>query len=417
MDSYLKFRNVRGTKDLLPEEAELWRWVEEVIRKKMEDYNYQELRFPTFELTELFKKSTGEDTDIVQKEMFTFKDKGGRSLTLKPEGTPSVVRMYLQYGLYNRGILQKFYYIERMFRQEKPQRGRYREFRQFGAEAIGSPSPETDAELVRSALDIFNELNIHGIKLNINSIGCPKCREKFIREFKKFLCSRLDSLCNDCKRRYSTNPMRILDCKIDREKLIDVPVPLDYLCDDCRKHFSGFKERLGYLGINYSIDKHLVRGLDYYTKTVFEFTHSKLGTKDEVGGGGRYDGLIGFLGGDETPASGYAVGLDRLLLLSPQRKESRGIDVYVITLDKASDLTGWKLVNELRDSGFSADKDPLGRSMKAQFREADRQNAKWAIVIGEKEREGGSVQLKRMETGEQKEVPLNITTIKEELKC
>lgn len=411
-----KFKNVKGTRDILPEEVIRWSKAKNVIRRKMESYNFQEVKLPTFETTDLFRKSTGESTDIVRKEMFTFEDMGGRSLTLKPEGTPSVVRMFLQHGLFNKGVLQKFYYIERMFRQERPQKGRYREFRQFGAEVIGSSSAETDAELVKSALDIFDELNIKGIKVNINSIGCPKCRKDFARELKSFLKGRLSGLCEDCNRRYSENPMRILDCKKDKGKLRGAPYPLNFLCGECANHFDEFKERLDYLGIRFNIDNRIVRGLDYYTKTVFEFTHSGLGSQDEVGGGGRYDELIKFMGGEDTPASGYAVGIDRLMLLLKE-EEKLGLDVYIVTFDGESDIEGWKILNELRDAGFSCDKDPIKRSVKAQFREADRQNAKWVIIIGEDERKRGVVQLKNMEKGKQKEIPMKIDKIVKELKC
>ncbi len=411
------FKNVKGTRDILPEEAIKWNRIEDVIREKMDDYNFQEVRFPTFESTELFRKSTGESTDIVRKEMFTFEDMGGRSLTLKPEGTPSVVRMFLQYGLFNKGALQKFYYIERMFRQERPQKGRYREFRQFGAEVIGSASAETDAELVKSALDIFKELNIKGVKLNINSIGCPKCRRNFVRELKSFLKGKLSGMCEDCNRRYTENPLRILDCKKDKGKIMDAPCPSDFLCEECSEHFERFKSRLDYLKIDFNIDTRLVRGLDYYTKTVFEFIHSGLGSQNEVGGGGRYDELIKFLGGTPTPASGYAVGCDRMMLLLPEKEEKISVDVYFVTFDDESDLSAWKILNELREEGFSCDKDPMRRSVKSQFREADRQNAKWVIIIGENEREKGVIQLKDMNKGQQKEVPMDVGKIIKELKC
>ncbi|MBN1694364.1 histidine--tRNA ligase [candidate division WOR-3 bacterium] len=412
-----EFKNIKGTRDILPEEAIRWKKVEDVIRKKMESYNFQEVRFPAFEATDLFRKSTGESTDIVKKEMFTFEDMGGRSLTLKPEGTPSVVRMYLQHGLFNRGALQKFYYIERMFRQERPQKGRYREFRQFGAEVIGSVSAETDAELVKSALDVFKELNIKGIELNINSIGCPRCRKDFVKELKSFLKGKLNGLCEDCNRRYAENPMRILDCKIDRTKLKDAPVPSDFLCDECREHFEDFKKRLDFLKIKFNIDSRLVRGLDYYTKTVFEFVNTSLGSQNELGGGGRYDELIKFMGGEDTPASGYAVGIDRMMLLLPGKDEKISVDVYLVTFDVESDLAGFEILNELRERGFSCDKDPMRRSVKAQFREADRQNAKWVIIIGENEIKRGVVQLKNMNKGKQKEIPMEIDKIVKELKC
>lgn len=417
MSSKSKFKNVKGTRDILPEEAIRWQKIENIIRKKMEQYNFQEVRFPTFEATDLFRKSTGESTDIVRKEMFTFEDMGGRSLTLKPEGTPSVVRMFLQHGLFNKGALQKFYYIERMFRQERPQKGRYREFRQFGAEVIGSSSAESDVELVKSALDIFNELDIKDVELNINSIGCPRCRKDFIKELKGFLKEKLSGLCEDCNRRYAENPMRILDCKKDKKKIKGAPVPSDFLCDECKEHFEEFKNRLDFLNIKFNIDNRLVRGLDYYTKTVFEFVNSNLGSQNEVGGGGRYDELIKFMGGEDTPASGYAVGIDRLMLLLKEEEEKLGVDVYIVTFDEESDVEGWKILNGLRDAGFSCDKDPMRRSVKAQFREADRQNAKWVIIIGEDERKRGIVQLKNMGKGEQKEIPMKTDKIVKELKC
>jgi histidyl-tRNA synthetase len=411
------FKNVKGTRDILPEEVIKWNKAESIIRRKMESYNFREVRCPTFESTELFRKSTGESTDIVRKEMFTFEDMGGRSLTLKPEGTPSVVRMFLQHGFFNKGVLQKFYYIERMFRQERPQKGRYREFRQFGAEVIGSSSAETDAELVKSAVDIFDELNIKGIKVNINSIGCPKCRKDFVKELKSFLKGKLSELCEDCNRRYSENPIRILDCKKDKDKLKGAPYPLAFLCGECTEHFDEFKEKLDYMGVKINIDSSIVRGLDYYTKTVFEFTHSGLGSQNEVGGGGRYDELISFMGGEDTPASGYALGLDRLMLLLPDKEEKSGVDVYIVTFDEKSDIEGWKILNALRDEGVSCDKDPMKRSVKAQFREADRQNARWVIIIGEDERKKGVVQLKDMNKGEQKEIPMESDKIVKELKC
>jgi histidyl-tRNA synthetase len=417
MGSKSNFKNVKGTRDILPEEAVWWRKVEGIVRKNMGQYNFQEVRFPTFESTNLFRKSTGESTDIVRKEMFTFEDMGGRSLTLKPEGTPSVVRMFLQHGFFNKGALQKFYYIERMFRQERPQKGRYREFRQFGAEVIGSSSAETDVELVKSALDIFNEVGIKGIELNINSIGCPKCRKNFVEEFKAFLKEKLPELCEDCQRRFDENPMRILDCKKDKKKLKNAPVPADFLCDDCNEHFEKFKNLLDFFNIKFNIDRHLVRGLDYYTKTVFEFVNPDLGSQNEVGGGGRYDELIKFMGGKDIPASGYAVGIDRLMLLTSEEEEKLGVDIYLVTFDEESDLEGWKILNSLRERGFSCDKDPMNRSVKAQFKEADRQNAKWVIIIGEDEREKGVVQLKNMDKSEQKEVPMEIDKIVEELKC
>ena len=417
MGSKSNFQNVKGTRDILPEEAVKWQKIENIIGEKMGLYNFQEIRFPTFESTELFRKSTGESTDIVRKEMFTFKDMGGRNLTLKPEGTPSVVRMFLQHGLFNRGAIQKFYYIDRMFRQEKPQKGRYREFRQFGAEVIGSSSAETDAELVKTAWDVFSALDIKGVELNINSIGCPKCRKDFVKELKSFLKGKLSELCDDCNRRYKENPMRILDCKKDKKKIKDAPLPYDFLCDECRKHFEDFKRWLDFLKIDFNVDKHLVRGLDYYTKTVFEFVSSNLGSQNEVGGGGRYDELIGFMGGEQTPASGYAVGIDRLMLLLPGEEEKLSVDIYLVTFDQESDIVGSRIINSLRQKGFSCDKDPMSRSVKAQFREADRQNAKWVIIIGEDERKKGVIQLKDMNKGEQREVPMQIEKILKELKC
>lgn len=415
MSTQEQFKNIKGTRDILPEEAKRWEYMESVIRSNMERYNYQQLRFPTFEDTELFRKSTGEETDIVQKEMYTFEDSGGRSITLKPEGTPSVIRMYIQHGLKNRGKLQKYYYIERMFRQEKPQKGRFREFTQFGAEAVGSPSPQIDAELIESAMDIFNQLNISNVELHINSIGCRSCRSDYIKEFKQFISDDIENFCEDCQRRFKTNPLRILDCKKDREKLEDAPRIIDYLCQDCQKHFTELKDYLKEAGIEYEIDTSIARGLDYYTKTVFEFVHSGLGSQNAIGGGGRYDELVEFMGGESTPASGYAVGMDRMLLLMNVEELKKGVDIYIVTLDEESDLLGWELIGKLRKEGLSCDKNYLERSIRAQFREADRQDASWTIVIGEEERSNNTVQIREMKTGKQNEIAMDVNRIKEYL--
>ncbi len=408
----VKVKRIRGTRDILPEEASLWSEVEEKIREVCRVYGFGEIRVPTFEETSLFIKTTGETTDIVEKQMYTFEDKGGRSLTLKPEGTPSVVRAYLENALFQRGKKTKLFYIERMFRQERPQKGRYREFTQFGVELIGSKSPLSDAEIISLAFTLFEKIGIKDITLRINSIGCFRCRGPFRDALKEYLKSKLPELCPDCRRRFERNPLRVLDCKEDREKLKDAPRSTDYLCDDCKKHWERLISVLEKLKIPFLVDHMLVRGLDYYTGPVFEFVSGKLGAQDAVGGGGRYDELIESMGGEPTPATGFAIGLDRLVMLVQKKKEER-IPLWIVNIGEEAEEAGFLLMEKLRRMGVRVEMDLTGRSLKAQFREADKRNAKYVLVIGEDEIRKNKGKLKDMETGKEEEIELDEEKIKE----
>ena len=408
----VKVKKIRGTRDILPEEASLWSEVEGKIREVCRVYGFGEIRVPTFEETSLFIKTTGETTDIVEKQMYTFEDKGGRSLTLKPEGTPSVVRAYLENALFQRGKKTKLFYIERMFRQERPQKGRYREFTQFGVELIGSKSPLSDAEIISLAFTLFEKIGVKDITLRINSIGCFRCRGPFRDALKEYLKSKLPELCPDCKRRFERNPLRVLDCKEDKEKLKDAPRSTDYLCDNCKKHWERLISVLEKLKIPFLVDHMLVRGLDYYTGPVFEFVSGKLGAQDAVGGGGRYDELIESMGGEPTPATGFAIGLDRLVMLVEKKKEER-IPLWIVNIGEEAEEAGFLLMEKLRRMGVRVEMDLTGRSLKAQFREADKRNAKYVLVIGEDEIRKNKGKLKDMETGKEEEIELDEEKIKE----
>ncbi len=410
-------KRVKGTRDIFPEEAQKWQFVEDAIRKVMYLYNYQEIRTPIFEHTELFQKGTGEDTDVVQKQMYSFKDLKGRSLTLRPEGTPPVIRAYLESGMENKGGVAKLFYIGPMFRYERPQKGRMRQFHQYGVEAIGSGFPELDAEVISLSLDIFNALGLKNVETKLNSIGCDKCRGKYKEALKSYLKPRLNELCDDCQRRYNTNPLRILDCKKDREKLEDAPAPYDYLCEDCHLHFEKVKEILTKTGIKYKLDKYLVRGLDYYTRTVFEFVHSYLGAQDALGGGGRYDGLIAQLGGKPKPAVGVAIGIERVMMVMekmavfPDKKESPL--VYLVIINEELRNYAFETMTKLRNIGIRCEMDFLRRSIKAQMREANRISADYVLFIGKDEIEKGKFKIKDMKTGNEIMLRQEMDAIKE----
>lgn len=410
----VKVKKIRGTRDILPDEASLWSELEEKIREVCRIYGFGEIRIPTFEDTSLFIKTTGETTDIVEKQMYTFKDKGGRSITLKPEGTPSVVRAYLENALFQMGKKVKLFYIERMFRQERPQRGRFREFTQFGVEVIGSKSPLSDAEIISLAFNLFKRTGIEDITLKINSIGCQDCRGSFRDALKEYLDSKVHELCDDCKRRYERNPLRVLDCKVDRDKLKDVPRSIDYLCNDCKKHWERLISMIEKMNIPFSFDHMLVRGLDYYTGPVFEFVSERLGAQDAVGGGGRYDNLIELMGGEPTPATGFAIGIDRLILLMDRKKRDR-ITLWIVNVGEEAEDFGFLLMERLRKLGLRVEMDLTGRSVKAQFREADRRKAEYVLVIGEDEIRKGKGRLKNMDTGKEEEIELDEEKIRERI--
>ena len=395
----------KGTKDVLPQESYKWQYVEGVARKIAKDFNLKEIRTPVFEHTELFLRGVGDTTDIVNKEMYTFKDKGDRSITLKPEGTAGVARSYIENGLSNSPMPVKMFYIIPAFRYERPQAGRLREFHQFGIEVYGSPSPDTDAEVISAAALFLDRLGIKKVKLNINSIGCKTCRAQYNAALKEYLFPHLNEMCATCRERFDKNPLRILDCKEEGCKKVTAGAPrmLDYLCDDCASHFKNVQQYLTAGGIEYSIDPNIVRGLDYYTKTVFEFVSEDIGAQGTVCGGGRYDGLIEELGGNATPAVGFAVGLERLLLLMENTgayfPADEGPDVFFAGMDEASRAKAFSFACTVRANGGSAECDHMGRSLKAQFKYADKIGAKFVVVLGESEMASGVCSAKRMADG------------------
>lgn len=397
----------RGTQDILPGEVEKWQFVEKVARDVCRRFNYQEIRTPIFEHTELFARGVGETTDIVEKEMYTFTDRGERSLTLRPEGTAGVVRSFVENKLY--GLPQqptKLYYIGPMFRYERPQAGRDRQFVQFGIESLGSDHPSVDAEVLALAMTFLTEAGVRDHSLEINSVGCPTCRPVYREHLMRYLADKKDELCKDCQSRYERNPMRILDCKADRDKVQGAPVMIDHLCDDCRTHFDRLQEHLDDFAIPYTVNAHIVRGLDYYTKTAFEI----IVDGSTIIGGGRYNGLVSELGGPETPGIGFGCGVGRVLItLDHQKVElplEQALDVYVVALGEAADRKAVSLLQEMRAAGLSAEKDYLARGMKAQLKSADRLQAKQVVILGDDELAQGVANVKDMASGEQIAVPL-----------
>ncbi|MCI7078364.1 MAG: histidine--tRNA ligase [Veillonellaceae bacterium] len=403
----------RGTKDILPDTVGDWNYVEGEIRELCRRFGYSEIRTPIFEHTELFQRGIGEGTDVVDKEMYTFTDRGERSITLRPENTASAVRAYLQNKLYAQSNLVKLFYIGSMFRYDRPQAGRMREFHQFGVEALGEANPAVDAEVILLAMNLLEGLGLKDLELSINSVGCPKCRSKYRTMLQDFFRDKLEDLCEDCRSRFERSPLRILDCKKDSDKpyMADAPKITDCLCEECAEHFAKLKELLTSAGISFTHDPRLVRGLDYYTKTAFEIKYPPLGAQSAVAGGGRYDGLIEEMGGNPTPAVGFATGLERLLLaLESQNllpEKNRSVDAYVVALGETAQAEGFKLLNSLRQQGLSAAMDFAGRSMKAQMKQANKLGAKYSVILGEDEISEGVVMLRSMEDSSQAKVPMN----------
>lgn len=395
----------KGTKDVLPSQSYKWQFVEDVARETAKTFNYKEVRTPVFEHTELFQRGVGETTDVVNKEMYTFEDKGGRSITLKPEGTAGVARLFIENGLASSPLPVKTFYITPAFRYERPQAGRLREFHQFGLEVFGSPSPETDAEVIFAASSFLDKLGLKDIELQINSIGCPICRNEYNKALKKYFEPHLESMCQTCKTRYEKNPLRMLDCKEENCKAINANAPkiLDYLCEDCKSHFEEVKALLNVLGLKYTVNPRIVRGLDYYTKTVFEFLTGKIGAQSAVCAGGRYDNLLSQLGGNSLPAIGFAAGIERLLLLMettgapfPAEQKPR---IYIAGMDGKTRSLAFETAAYLRTNGVSAEVDHMQRSIKAQFKYADKIGAEFVAVIGEEEFNAGVVNVKKMADG------------------
>lgn len=402
----------KGTKDLLPDQVYKWHYVENKFSDICKRYGFKEIRTPMFEHTEVFARGIGDTTDVVQKEMYTFNDHAGRSITLKPEGTSGAVRAFIEHKQYAEVQPTKYYYNTDCFRYEKPQAGRLRHFHQFGIEVFGTSDMLADAEVISLGYDFLTELGITEIQLRINSVGCPDCRRKYRDALKEFLKPRYDELCNTCKDRYERNPMRILDCKSEICKKIveNAPRMLDYLCDDCRNAFEELKTNLTSMGIEYVIDPNIVRGLDYYTKTAFEFVTTKIGAQGTVCGGGRYDHLIEELGGPPIPGVGFGLGIERLIMLMEANdvkfpEESRP-EVFIAVMGEAAKSFGLKLCRELRQKGVIAEMDTLSRNIKGQFKYADRLGAKYTLVIGEDELKKGVVSLKDMAKSEQREIKI-----------
>ena len=403
----------KGTKDILPIESYKWQYVESQIAKVCANFGYKEIRTPVFEHTELFQRGVGDTTDIVQKEMYTFLDKGNRSISLRPEGTAGVVRSYIENGMSSLPQPVKLYYNISAYRYEKMAKGRYREFHQFGVETFGSKGPSIDVEIISLIKQLFDSLGLKDVGLNINSIGCPVCRKEYNNKLMDYFRPYLDNLCGLCNNRFERNPLRIIDCKEEKCKTITAGAPaiLDNLCEECSTHFEGLKKGLDNLGIVYNVDKNIVRGLDYYTKTVFEFISENVGTQGTICGGGRYDGLVEACGGPSTPAVGFAIGIERLLMEMesqgvsiPTQKE---IEIYIATIGETADTYAEKLVYDLRKRQIPAEKDLLQKSLKAQMKYADKLGAKYTVVLGDDEVKNNRAVLKNMKSGEQAEIALD----------
>ncbi len=406
----MKYTSQRGTRDILPDEAGIWQSIEKTVRRTFELFNYKEIRTPIFESTELFARSIGSSTDIVSKEMYTFPDRKGRSLTLRPEETAPVVRAAIEHNLILKDNILKLFYLGPMFRYERPQAGRQRQFHQAGVEAFGSVDPLLDVEVILLAEQLFDRLGLKGLEIDVNSVGCQKCRPEFTTKLKEYFKSNIGKMCEDCKQRLETNPLRILDCKeaVCQKYIEKAPSTRESLCPECRIHFEKVEEGLKQAGIKYRVNNRLVRGLDYYTRTTFEVVSRQLGAQNAVCGGGRYDTLVEALGGSSTPAIGFAIGLERLMEII--RSENRypisekGITLYIATLGDEARKISFDLLTKVRKAGVAADMDYAGRSLKAQMKAADRARARHTLIIGENEIKNGLYVLKDMKTASQIEI-------------
>lgn len=406
-------KKIKGTEDVLPKESYKWQFVEDIMRKEAQSYGFKEIRTPVFEHTNLFSRGVGQTTDVVQKEMYTFDTKGGESVTLRPEGTAGAARAVLEHGVLNEGLPVKASYFVSCYRYEKPQAGRLREFHQFGLEEYGTSDPIADAELICAAQSIFDRLQIRDIHLEINSIGCPRCRKEYHKALREYFEQYKDKLCETCLSRLEKNPMRILDCKSPEDKEIakNAPKVTDYLCEECQEHFQQVKSYLDCAGVEYTVNPTIVRGLDYYTKTVFEFVTDYIGAQGTVCGGGRYDGLVEELGGKHVPSLGFAMGMERLLMLM----EKQGIeipapspcDLYIAPLGEEAKKKAFALVGKVRESGLFAETDVVSRGLRAQMKYADKIGARFSIVLGDDEITKGEAVVKNMETGQQTKISLN----------
>ena len=410
---------VKGTGDILPKDSYKIQFVEDKMLSTAGLFGFREIRVPVFEHTEVFSRNVGDTTDVVQKEMYTFLDKGGRSITLRPELTAGVVRSAIEHGIIYDALPQKVCYIGGCYRYEKPQAGRLREFHQFGVECFGASSPAADAEVIAVANQVLKSVGIEKISLEINSIGCPDCRKEYQKALKEYFSSHIDELCDTCKDRLSRNPMRILDCKspVCSEIASKAPTVLEFLCDDCREHFDGVKKHLDSMGLEFTVNPKIVRGLDYYTRTVFEFVSGDIGSQSTVCGGGRYDGLVEQMGGNPTPALGFGMGIERLLLLlnnqGTKLPDDKCCDLYIAPMGENASVYASKLCFNLRFDGFEVATDICGRGLKSQMKYADKIGSKFTVVLGDNELESGKCNLKNMSTGDIREILID--NISEEL--
>lgn len=408
-------KKIKGTEDVLPKDSYRWQFVEDVMRKESASYGFKEIRTPVFEHTELFARGVGQTTDVVQKEMYTFDTKGGESVTLRPEGTAGAARAVLEHGLVNESLPIKASYFVSCYRYEKPQAGRLREFHQFGLECYGTQSPVADAELICAAQSIFDRLGIKQLRLEINSIGCPTCRAEYHKALKEYFYGYKDELCETCNSRLEKNPMRVLDCKspVCSKIAENAPKITDYLCDECKEHFASVQKYLDAAGVEYTVNPTIVRGLDYYTKTVFEFVTDFIGAQGTVCGGGRYDGLIEELGGKHLPSLGFAMGIERLLMLMDKQgieiPQPSTCDLYVAVMGDKASLKSFEIIKAVRSCGLIAETDVVGRGLRAQMKYADKIGAKYSMVLGDNEIEQGKAVIKNMTSGEQTEVVLDDT--------
>ncbi len=412
----MDYESVRGMRDILPDEVDYWTRLEGLISDIARRYNYREIRPPLVEHTELFSRGIGAATDVVNKEMYTFPDKKGRLLTLRPEATASVVRSYVEHGMATQDPFQKLYYIGPMFRYEKPQKGRSRQFHQYGVEAIGSLDPALDVEVISFAWSLMHNLGLGGLSLRLNSIGCGEDHVRYRDALREYFAPHITSMCEDCQRRYQDNPLRILDCKNStcEPHIADAPGSAEYLCDECAEHFEQVKKLLDQLGLEYKVDPHLVRGLDYYTRTVFELVSKDLGAQDALLGGGRYDDLVKMIGGPDTPAVGFAGGMERLILVLSEGQEQaldRRIDLFLATLGDAGRTLAFSLSKDLRSEGLSVDLDYRGRSLRKQMAQANTLSACYLLVLGDDEAETNKGRIKNMDTGSETEIDLSVEQI------
>ncbi len=409
---------VKGFNDILPGEVEKWQHIEGTARRVFELYGLSEIRIPILEKTELFCRSIGDATDIVEKEMYSFEDKGGNKVTMRPEGTASVMRAYVEHKMHALDPVARLYYMGPMFRYERPQKGRYRQFHQIGAEITGVAAPTVDAQVLTMLTHFFQELGLSEPSLQINSLGCPCCRPVYREALKKFLMDRIGLLCEDCKRRYDTNPLRALDCKSTgcQEATKGAPSMLDYLCTECGDHFDKTRKYLELVGTPYSVNQRMVRGLDYYTRTTFEMVTGLLGAQSAVAAGGRYDGLISEIGGPQIPGIGFAMGVERVALLLAEQSFSRRPDLFIAAMGEEAHAEAFRLMSALQRAGLAVEIDYEGKSLKSQMRRADKFNSRFSLIIGGDELARGTAPLKDMDGGTQGEVPLDAAAVAEQVK-